>query len=82
MPAKSCENCCHRGTGYYRCDSCRRLPYRPGWFRIECPFCGWALSEIRTNGPEPMRHCYGCHFDFPVDENGNARREVEEDGDR
>ena len=41
-----------------------------------CPRCGPAghLSEIRTNGPEPVRHCYSCNFDFPVDQYGNATR--------
>lgn len=44
-----------------------------------CPRCGPAghLSDIRTNGPEPVRHCFSCNFDFPIDEFGNAvRREV------
>ena len=54
-------------------------------FKVEtgCPMCGGRLSEIRTNGPEPVRHCFNCNFDFPVDTDGNAvRREEEEGGER
>lgn len=52
------------------------------WHPIPCPMCAGRLSEVRWNGPEPVRHCYSCNFDFPIDADGNARREVEENGDR
>ena len=49
---------------------------------VRCPQCGGRLSEMRTNGPFPVVHCFSCNFDFAVDKNGFTEREVEEDGDR
>lgn len=36
------------------------------WSKLPCQKCGGILSEIRTNGGYPHRHCYGCHFEFEV----------------
>lgn len=33
-----------------------------------CNFCGGKLSEVRTFGDKKVRHCFGCHFDYEVDE--------------
>lgn len=58
---KSCGNCRLRGC-----------PYDDGedacvfWERIPCPDCGGTLSTLRTNGERHWRHCYSCHFEFPV----------------
>lgn len=67
-----CEECLNRPY----CDSWDDLPCVL-WHPIPCPACAGRLSGIRLNGPEPVRHCFSCNFDFPIDEFGNAvRREV------
>lgn len=34
-----------------------------------CKFCGGKLSEIRISETGKLyRYCYGCHFDYEVDE--------------
>lgn len=72
-----CVTCGRRGSDL--CDRCRPVFF----WRMRCPYCGGELSEIRTNGPKPVRHCFACNFDFPVDREGNLiRREVYRDGDR
>ena len=72
-----CEDCGRRGSDY--CDRCRPVFF----WRMRCPYCFGELTPIRLNGPEPVRHCLACNFDFPVDREGNPiRREVNRDGDR
>ena len=64
------------------CDECMNEPYCDSlddlpcalWHPIPCPACAGRLSAVRTNGPYPVRHCYSCNMDFPVDENGTAHR--------
>ena len=72
-----CATCGRRGSNF--CDECHPIYFRP----MRCPYCNGELSGIRTNGPEPVRHCLACNFDFPVDREGDLiRREVNRDGDR
>lgn len=49
------------------------------WRRIPCPSCGGILSEIRTNGERPYRHCYSCHFEYEVNDNGELRTRIPTD---
>ena len=32
----------------------------------KCPRCGGVLSEIRSVGNHPYRHCTGCQYNYPV----------------
>lgn len=41
------------------------------WRKIPCPACGGALSEIRTHNGKKYRHCYSCHFEFSIREDGS-----------
>ena len=68
----TCEEC----LNFPICEFPEELPCIL-WHKIPCPMCAGRLSGIRTNGSEPVRHCFSCNFDFPIDEFGNAvRREV------
>lgn len=33
-----------------------------------CKFCGGKLSEEKEHNGKRYRHCYGCHFDWEVDD--------------
>jgi len=33
-----------------------------------CPRCGLRLSEIREKTYGSVRHCFGCHFNYPAEE--------------
>ena len=71
---RSCENCRHKNYNnlcYALVDDgiVRDLP--PSricslWIKLRCPSCGGILSEIRYQNGRRLRHCYSCHFEFPV----------------
>lgn len=47
-----------------------RMKPRRSW--EECPYCYGRMSVIRTHGELRYRHCFACHFEFPVDALGRA----------
>ena len=38
-----------------------------GWRPMPCPKCGGILSEVREHAGKKFRHCYACHFEFPIE---------------
>lgn len=68
---RSCENCSnddcpwdHDGAA---CNRWEPMLFTP----LRCKYCGGRLSEVRTNGTVPYRHCFSCHFEFPEEENND-----------
>lgn len=67
MGYKSCGNC-GRGKECRYYTICIPQVNFPLWEQIECPLCGGTLSEIRYHNDKKYRHCYACHFEFPIGE--------------
>lgn len=63
-----CKDCRRQGNAF-DCSVCKGEPmlFTP----LRCKYCGGRLSEIRTNGKVPYRHCFSCHFEFPEEENND-----------
>lgn len=72
ISVRSCRNCRHQGHCIYD-DGQDACVY---WKKISCPDCGGTLSEIRLNGEKPYRHCYSCHFEYEVNDNGELRTRI------
>lgn len=67
---KSCGNCFKDGRCYVLSVNYDPALFKAciNWEPIHCPKCGGILSEIRTNGSYPHRHCYSCNFDIQESE--------------
>ena len=78
---KSCGNCadipCAKKQEDERCLD-DWFAYCDDWHPLHCPFCGGTLSGLRRSQGHFIRHCYNCHFEFPIDKDGNPRRASDE----
>ena len=61
---KSCENCAVKNCAW-NCGG-------DNWKPIPCPYCAGFLSEVREHKGRKYRHCYSCHFEFFLNEVGQA----------
>lgn len=63
-----CNNC----NNYKRCIIEKTFPKVKEncecWTPMLCR-CGGSLSTIREHNGNKYRHCYACHFEFPVNKN-------------
>ena len=75
---RSCDNC---GNNYcFMRDDAQELKelfirvtggHVPcDWKPISCPHCGGILSVIREHNGRRYRHCFACHFETEVKDEG------------
>ena len=74
MNLRSCGNCRYKNFNslcYVKIDKGTVHDLPPSricqyWEGFRCPSCGGILSDIRYQNGRRLRHCYSCHFEFPV----------------